>query len=58
MRLSRGPSVFIDSGFMKTCDELVISMITLEEFRAKEATGSRYMPTDKSYANYNEIDLD
>ena len=29
-----------------------ICMITVVEFRAKQATGSRYMPTDKLYANY------
>ena len=35
-------------------------MITVMEFRPKEATGSRYMPTDKLYTNYFfiEIDLD
>ena len=27
-------------------------MITVVEFRAKQPTGSRYMPTDKLYANY------
>ena len=36
------------------------SMITVVELRAKQATRSRYMPTDKSYDNYFfiEIDLD
>ena len=27
-------------------------MITVVDFRAKQATGSRYMPTDKFYAYY------
>ena len=27
-------------------------MITVVEFRAKQATGSKYMPTGKLYANY------
>ena len=30
-------------------------MITVVEFRAKQATGSRYMPTDKFYANYSKF---
>ena len=27
-------------------------MITILEFRAKQATGSRYMPTDELYVNF------
>ena len=36
------------------------SMITVVEFRAKQATGSQYLLTDKSYDNYFFIgnDLD
>ena len=33
-------------------------MITVVEFRAKKATGRRYMPTDKFYANYFFIKID
>ena len=36
----------------------VIIMITAVEFRAKQATGSRYMPTDKLHANYFFIKID
>jgi hypothetical protein len=34
------------------------SMITVVEFSAKQATGSRYMPTDKLYTNYFFIKID
>ena len=33
-------------------------MITVVEFRAKQATGSRYMPTDRLYANYFFIKIE
>jgi hypothetical protein len=33
-------------------------MIAVVEFRAKQATGSRYMPTDILYANYFFIKID
>ena len=32
-------------------------MITVVEFRAKQARESRYMPTDKLYANYFFIEI-
>jgi hypothetical protein len=35
-----------------------ISIITVIEFRAKQATGSRYMLADKSYAIYFFIGID
>ena len=34
------------------------SMITIVEFRAKKATESRYMVTDKLYTNYFSIKID
>ena len=34
------------------------SMITVVEFRAKQATGSRYLLTDKLYDNYFFIGID
>ena len=37
---------------------MYISMITFVEFKAKQATGGRYMPTDKSYTNYCFIKID
>ena len=37
---------------------ILSSMITVVEFRTKQATGSRYMPTDKFYNNYFFIKID
>jgi hypothetical protein len=31
---------------------LLLIMITVVEFRAKQATGSKYMPTDKLYDDF------
>ena len=33
-------------------------MTTVVDFRAKQATGNKYMPTDKLYANYFFIKID
>ena len=37
---------------------LYLSMIIVVDCRAKQATGSRYMPIDKLYGNYFFIKID
>ena len=46
----------IGINYIITCT--IVSMITVVGFRAKQATGSRYMPSDKLYANYFFIRID
>ena len=43
---------------MRMPDVPEVSMITIVEFRAKQSTGSRDMPTDILYDNYFFIKID
>jgi hypothetical protein len=44
--------------YAKATEDAYISMITVVGFRAKQATGSQYMLTDKLYPNYFFIRID
>ena len=48
----------LSSNFHMTIMGKSNSIITVVEFRAKQATGSRYMPTDKLYTTYFFIKID